>query len=67
MMNKLENKMIIQINKEIMSLCEEYKRYGRSDWYRMQNYRICGMIDMLILVTDKEYYFDDTGLHERLT
>lgn len=53
------------INSWIDNACKEYKTNGRSDWYHTAYNRICGMISILKIITGKEYYFDENGLHER--
>ena len=67
MTNEIINNMIEEINGWIAKSAHEYKLYGRSDWYTMTYNRIVGMIKMLSLVTNKEYYFDERGLIDRTT
>ena len=52
------------INLWIDNACKEYKTNGRSDWYHIAYNRIIGMIDVLKILTEKDYFFDENGLHE---
>ena len=54
-----------EINGWIESARREYETNGRSDWYHTAYNRICGMIAVLQILTEKEYFFDTNGLHER--
>lgn len=45
----------------------EFKNYGKSDYYYRIINRIYGMIDVLSIITGKNYYFNENGLHERAT
>lgn len=66
--NKMENKITeitIAINNQIAEAYEEYNKYGRTQWYFRNISRINGMIDVLKIITGKEYGFDESGLHER--
>lgn len=66
MTNEKINEMIKAINFGIEGALYEFKNNGSSEFYNREYARICGMIRMLEIVTDKKYYFDETGLHERL-
>ena len=54
-----------EINNWIDYARKEYETNGRSDWYYTTYNRICGMIKILTILTEKEYFFDTNGLHER--
>lgn len=66
MTNEKINAMVEAINFGIEGALYEFKNHGSSEFYNREYARICGMIRMLEIVTDKKYYFDETGLHERL-
>ena len=53
-----------KINLWIDSALKEYNHNGSSDWYYTAYNRICGMIDVLKILTEKDYFFDENGLHE---
>ena len=53
-----------EINGWIESACREYETNGRSEWYHTAYNRICGMISVLKILTEKDYFFDENGLHE---
>ena len=59
--------MINRINETIRFALMDYKANGVSPWYDRQLSKIYGMIEMLKIVTGKDYYFDENGLHERET
>ena len=54
-----------EINHWIELARDEYKINRRSDFYHTAYNRICGMISVLQILTEKEYFFDENGLHER--
>ena len=54
-----------EINNWIDSARKEFETNGRSDWYHTAYNRICGMITVLQILTKKEYFFNESGLHER--
>lgn len=63
MQNKIE-KMKIQIEKLIKRANEEFT----GEWTKSHELKIAkieGCIMMLSVLTDKEYYYDENGLHER--
>lgn len=61
MEQKIE-KMIKKINAEIETSYRFFKWNGKNDWNSIA--RIHAMIEMLQIVTDKKYSFDETGLIE---
>lgn len=63
MMFNKTNEMVETINNEINFCLHEYKHNGRSDLYNRVYSRIAAMIEMLRIVTDENYYFDENGLH----
>lgn len=63
-MNNTVEKMVERINFKIRLAQEKYE----GEWTESHALRIAeidGMLDMLSIVTGKEYYFDENGLHER--
>lgn len=65
MIFEMIKKMKDEISYELSFILDEYKRNGRSETYYTGYNRVIGMIKMLSIVTGKEYYFDEKGLHER--
>lgn len=63
MMYYKTNEMVEAINNEINYCLHEYKNNGRSDLYNRMYSRINAMIEMLRIVTNENYYFDENGLH----
>ena len=59
----MEKKMIERINEEIKFTVKDYKETGKYD--AKANALIRGMMEMLVLVTGKDYYYDESGVHER--
>lgn len=59
------NKMIEEINIWISLAKDEYQTNGRSNWYNRTIDRINGMVKMLTIATEKEWYFDWNGVHEK--
>jgi hypothetical protein len=59
----MEDKMIERINKEIEGLKRIFEVTKTYD--PVGNAKIIGMIEMLSIVTGKNYYYDENGLHER--
>lgn len=53
------------INENIWCASAEFNSYGQSEYYKGLIHKIHGMIEILQLVTDKEYYFDENGIHEK--
>ena len=54
-----------RINETIEFAANDYKTNGASVWGDQQRHRIYGMIEVLKILTGKDYYFDANGLHER--
>lgn len=52
------------INVNIEGAKFEFNHFGSSEYYNRLYSRICGMIDVLKILTGKDYYFDENGLHE---
>lgn len=61
MVNMIEHR----INETIDFAAKDYKANGASIWGENQKHRIYGMIEVLKIITGKDYYFDANGLHER--
>lgn len=61
-MERIEE-MIKRIEVEISWLKDIYENTKEYD--PVGNAKICGMIEMLNIVTGKEHYYDANGLHER--
>ena len=57
--------------KNIMERIEEQIKYSKDDFeewnvpHALKIGKIYGMIEALAMLTEKEYYFDKNGLHER--
>lgn len=64
-MNNTTEKMVERIEKAIERTKEYYERRGWNETHEKHLAKINGMIEMLKIVTEKEYYFDENGLHER--
>lgn len=62
-MKNLEQKMIDRINNQIKITMSYFTEWNPSHERRMA--RIDGMVDMLTLVTGKEYVVTESGLIER--
>ncbi len=62
-MEALEQKMLDRINKQIKFTMDHFTEWNPAHARRME--RIDGMVDMLSLVTGKEYYVTENGLIER--
>lgn len=54
-----------RINETIEFAAKDYKENGASVWGDHERHRIYGMIEVLKILTEKDYYFDENGLHER--
>lgn len=63
-MENLEQKMINKINNQIKITMSLFTEWNPSHERRME--RIDGMVDMLTLVTGKEYVITENGLSERI-
>ena len=66
MTNEIINKMIEEINNWVSMANDEYNTNGRSNWYHRTIDRVNGMVKMLNIATEKEWYFDRTGVHEKV-
>lgn len=66
MTNEIINKMIEEINYWVSMANDEFKSNGRSNWYYRTIDRVNGMVKMLNIATEKEWYFDRTGVHEKI-
>lgn len=63
MKHEIFNEMVEAINNEIKFGVWEFSNNGSSEFYNRIHSRICGMIEMLRIATDENYYFDENGLH----
>lgn len=63
MENKIE-RMKRRINRMIDNAKEHFEMYGWNQSYDLKIARIDGCLTMLEMLTEKEYYYDDNGLHE---
>ena len=59
----MEEKMIAKINKKLDQMKKDFNRTHRFN--EIDNAKVYGMMEMLELVTGKEYYYDQSGVHER--
>ena len=59
----MEQKMLERINETIAISKKWYEVTGQVD--TLTNNKILGMLEMLTIVTGKQYYFDENGVHER--
>ena len=57
------NAIVEAINIEIKYAVYEFNNNGSSEFYNRLYSRICGMIEVLRIATDDNYYFDENGLH----
>ena len=57
--------MIDKINSKIFMALDEYKAFGRSDYYNTLITKIYGMIELLEAVDGKNYVITESGLVER--
>ena len=67
MTNEIVNKMVEEINIWINAGVKEFNKNGSSEWYNRVYTRIGGMIAMLSIATGKDYYFDEDGVHEKVS
>ena len=58
---QLKNK----INYLIDNANDSFKMYGWNNSHELRLARIDGCLDALSILTSKEYYYDENGLHER--
>lgn len=56
--------MKARIEKEIKFAVIDYKQFGRTEFYERSVSKIYGMIEMLRVVTGKQYTFNENGLIE---
>lgn len=63
-MNEMVTKMIDKINVRIEIANESFKQTGWSQSHALKMERIDGMIDMLAMVTGKDYIITENGLVE---
>lgn len=59
----MEEKMIARINKKLEQMAKDFDRTHQFN--EIDNAKVYGMMEMLELVTGKEYYYDANGVHER--
>lgn len=59
------NEMIKKINKEIEKANEAFKTTGWDHSHELRMATINGMVDMLTMLTGKEYIITENGLIER--
>ena len=59
----MENKVIQKANLLIERLCDDFERTGKFN--EAKNERICGMLEALEIMTGKNYYYDENGVHEK--
>lgn len=59
------DKMINRINIEIQRAVMHFNLHGMTHSHDLMLARIDGMIEILSLITGKQYYFDETGIHEQ--
>jgi hypothetical protein len=57
--------MIDVINKEIEKVKAYYEENGWNNEHEKHLAKINGMVQMLIVSTKKDYYYDNNGVHER--
>ena len=65
MTNEKLNEITKEINAAIGIAKIEYSMNGTSIYYNRKVSEVYGMIKVLEMITDKDYYFDENGLHER--
>ena len=63
MENKI-NEMKAKIESLIETANREFKRCGWNTSYELRLARIDGCLDMLAILTGKNYWYDENGLHE---
>lgn len=59
----MKEKMIARINKQIEKMAKDFERTHQFN--ENDNAKVDGMMEMLELVTGKEYFYDESGVHER--
>lgn len=57
---KMENKIKYMIE----NANKNFKKYGWNNSHELKLARINACLDMLSILTEKEYYYDENGLHE---
>lgn len=63
-MNK-ENEIKRRIEMLIDIANGSYQLYGWNEAHELRLARIDGMIEVLSILTEKEYYYNEEGLHEK--
>lgn len=59
----MEEKMIAKINQKIEKMVKEFEKTKK--YNSIANAEIDGMMEMLELVTERNYFYDEAGVHER--
>jgi len=59
----MEEKMIERINQKITKMLKEFEKTKK--YNSIANAEVDGMMEMLELATEKNYFYDETGVHER--
>lgn len=59
----MTEKMIARINQKIAKIAKEFEKTKKYD--SIANAELDGMMEILELVTEKNYFYDETGVHER--
>ena len=59
----MEEKMIERINQKITKMLKEFEKTKK--YNSIANAKVDGMIEILELATEKNYFYDETGVHER--
>lgn len=59
----MEEKMIAKINQKIEKTVKEFEKTKK--YNSIANAEVDGMMEMLELVTGKNYFYDEIGVHER--
>ena len=65
MENTIVNEMVKKINAKIARANESFKTTGWNQSHALKMERINGMIDMLVMITGKDYIITENGLVER--
>ena len=58
-----EQEIIEKINTKIDWMVKDFEL--THEYNAIKNEHICGMLDVLEMVTGKSYYYDEQGVHER--
>lgn len=59
----MEEKIIARINQKIAKMVKEFDK--TKEYNSIANAEVDGMIEILELVTEKKYFYDETGVRER--